>query len=145
MRVVPFEKGHFDRIRLRTEDAGSRDIYFGHVEQLAASGPAWAGMTDAGHIVAIAGVFQMWPGVGEAWVVGGDLLRKHRLFFHREVRRHLRQIWEDGEFRRIQAIVRDGIPQSHPWVKRLGFIEEGVLRGYAPNGDDCTIYAMVRK
>jgi len=45
---------------------------------------------------------------------------------------------------RIQAYVRKNLGTGHSWMSRMGLIEEGCLRGYFSNGEDCLIYGKVR-
>ena len=46
--------------------------------------------------------------------------------------------------KRVTILVRKGNRQSLDLVHRLGFKDEGVLRRYWENGDDCHILGMLR-
>jgi hypothetical protein len=48
-------------------------------------------------------------------------------------------------FVRIQAVVRSDWPRSRRWVERLGFVCEGVMRSFGPDGKDYCMYARVKK
>jgi hypothetical protein len=145
MQVVPFAPGHLSDINLRCHDTPAFELYSRGMTERFNAGEikhGWSGMVGT-DVVACGGVFTLWPGVGEAWIVGSDMVTEYALSFHRAVKTHLWALCKSGEYHRIQCIVRDSFKGSHPWVKRLGFQWEGKLRAYSPEGHDCHMYSIL--
>lgn len=46
---------------------------------------------------------------------------------------------------RCSVLVSKSNQKSFDMCKRLGFVEEGYLRQYRPNGDDCYVMGMLKK
>ena len=101
-------------------------------------------MIDDGHLVAAAGLYKVWEGVGEAWLLPSSrLLAKPRKAV-KAVRSFLDEISEREGFRRVQATTHADFIRGRRFLEWLGFENEGVLRGYGPDGSDHIIYSRIR-
>ena len=146
MMVVEFQPEHLKQLMLRTHDKPSFDFFSMILEErtkVCKDDFAFSGISDNNEVIACAGVFKLWEGVGEAWVFGSELIYKYPIWFHKQVIKTLSMIFEKGKFHRIQAIVRSSFFESQEWVERLGFTLEGKLEKYTPEQEDCFIYRMV--
>lgn len=93
-------------------------------------------------------------------IVGGLIF--HDLQRHKEVwwtvystdrhwcnRRMLRQMFEMAfvtmDCKRINILVNKSNRRSFDFVRRLGFVQEGLLRKYDDNGEDCYFLGMLRE
>lgn len=82
--------------------------------------------------VACAGVYPLWRGVGEAWMVVTDKLYKYALTVFRDVKSQIKAAWRIMELHRLQSVCRkDGDDMN--FLEHLGFINEGLLRNYFPD------------
>ena len=98
---------------------------------------------EADTYLASAGIYQLWPGVYEAWLVVQTPPR-HWWGFVGAIRRALALGERMTQAHRIQAYSLASFPQGIVLARRLGFQLEGVLRCATPTRDDIHIYARVR-
>lgn len=111
------------------------------VKEQAKLGPAMTGLYD-GVPVFCGGIVVLWPGVGEGWLYVSEQVAGHRLSFHRAVREWIGRLCADWKLHRLQVAIPDWNGMSCRWIKRLGFAEEGPMRGYGPDGSTFIRYAM---
>ena len=78
---------------------------------------------------------------GEAWILPTPFFRGHVKTCFRIVKEMLPKIAAEKEFVRVQAVAVDGVPVS--LFEHLGFLYEGVLRHFGPQGETCRIYARI--
>lgn len=97
------------------------------------------------------GIVTHWPGRGEAWaVVNRELCRQSTAARRALVRgaRHIlaRYLDQSPGHCRVEAVVkRDGFPEGHRLVERLGFrIETDRMINYGLDGSDQSMYVVTR-
>ena len=108
-----------------------------------AGGPAWTAECN-GSLVGCSGITILWPGVAMGWAVfDPELLKQNLLSVVRIYKNFIPHLMKEEGLRRIQthfyntnALLR--------WARCLGFEAEGLMRGYAPDGTDCFMCAIVR-
>ena len=105
-----------------------------------ANGPAYTGFVD-GKVAGFAGVILMWPGVGEGWILGSDLLAENKLWFVRNVKRYMTKIMNTHQIHRLQTTVTHGHTNLIRLVEFLGMEFDGRLNIYGPHGEDHLMYA----
>jgi hypothetical protein len=49
-----------------------------------------------------------------------------------------------ADFKRIEAFVDANFAEGHRWIQMLGFVREGYMRSFSPNGNDAVLYARIR-
>ena len=117
-----------------------------HMRELALArennGQCITGLVD-GNIVGVGGVDEMWPGVGEVWMMLSYEIDKYPKRAYRVIRDGLKKLIEDNSFRRTQAWGRTDFDQAHTLFRHLGFKPEGIARKYTPDGVDAILYAKV--
>jgi hypothetical protein len=109
-------------------------------------GPAYTGLYR-GTVIACAGIVPKHRGVGEAWLVMVDgAERGHGYWIARNVRRLFDELMEKERYRRVQITIDDRRPDLMRWMRFLGFTfeDDGVLRAYGEQGQDCLMCARVR-
>ena len=111
------------------------------IRTAAASGPAWTALHD-GRVLGVAGLGVHWAGRAEAWcLLTRDVPARLWPALHRAA---LRGIAEAG-YRRIEASAKTGFEQGQRWLRMLGFVPEGLMPAYGPDGSDHMRWARVRR
>lgn len=103
--------------------------------------PGWVLIKD-GHPIAAGGIWDMWPGVGEAWVAATDLAKSYPMALARGVRKTLDFVETSKKYHRLQMTV-DASPELLRWATWLGFVFEGRLRQYLSNKQDRYLFAKI--
>lgn len=146
-QLVPFSSVH-----VKMMDLGVFDLaYLEHLED-------WSGMLDgmarlgyaytgalAGKPMCCFGVIKLWPGVAEMWLIPDANLTTVARPFHRATKAFFDICMVELQLVRLQVTVHTLNVSADKWVKRLHFIEEGVLRRFGPEGADYIMYARLRE
>ena len=139
--IVPFEPHHLTQLLLQPAQAMMQptmaDPAYG--ESLCAAGPAYSLVVN-GEVLACMGLVKQWDERAIAWGLIGASAGPFMLRIHRAVLATMRL----HRFRRIETAVLCGFPAAQRWVQRLGFVREGRMLAYTPDGSDCDLYAIVR-
>ena len=141
MRIEPFRPHHLSLLILQPhQQAWQGRVTSSHARALNRRGQAWTGRSDAGRVVACAGVLDRGEGRGLAWaLLAGDLEPGGFIGLHRAVAKALPTL----PYRRIEAHVAADFPPGRRWARLLGFGFEGVMRGYQADGGDALLFARV--
>lgn len=103
-------------------------------------------MIRGGYVLGAGGLVPQWPGRAEAWLLVSrharprDIAhgtRQARVFFDKRQRQ--------PAFRRIEAFIRADRVWNRSFADALGFVHEGRLIAWAPDGADYDLYARVAK
>ncbi|MFZ1975799.1 MAG: hypothetical protein WAU89_23355 [Candidatus Acidiferrales bacterium] len=147
MKIVPFQPEHIERLRergLQSEQARYEPILENpdYGVGLKNGGDAFSAIDSHGEIVACAGVLKQWANRGVAWSIVARNLGAEFYGVHMAVRRFL----VECPINRIEAYVDCQFKEGHRWMELLGFKPEcWVMRSFAPDGRDCSLYAMVKR
>lgn len=100
---------------------------------------AWDGYRCLG----VAGVFQIWPGRAEAWVILGVGSDAHIL----QIVKHARFVLDNFKSRRVEMTVKVDNVSGVRLARLLGFgpEPEGVLEAFHPDGSNMYMFARIRK
>lgn len=102
-------------------------------------GEAWTLRRD-GIPVLVAGCVEMWPGLGQVWVVTNrDAVTGLGVWVTREMKSLLRQVSWDRGFRQMRCMCLT--PKDIRWCEMVGFEMEGVWRDAGPQGQ--SVFIMV--
>lgn len=110
---------------------------------IAELGTAWTGFHGSRPL----GIAGMIP--GREWictvftVLDARNTKRDMVWIDAQVRQYLDTL--NASVRRIITTVLVDHEDGHKWMKRLGFVAEGVMRKYDAAGNDCTLYARVRE
>lgn len=128
------------------KEFGLRFLPHEQIDELAQSrednGKCITGLVD-GVIVGCGGIDELWPGVGEVWVLLSYEVDKYPIRAYEVIRQGLEELIEHNSLRRCQAWGRVGFAASHTLFRHLGFEVEGKARCYAPDGADCLLYSRI--
>lgn len=111
------------------------------VRELAAGSLAYAFRAD-GVLVAMAGVYQAYPGVGEAWAVSTPVVEHFPRQFHRAALAAFREVRTARPMHRIHCFVDAEYAQGRRWATALGFQPEAYLRKIGPRQESLYVLAM---
>lgn len=145
----PYVAGDFDRIRGSLRDTDMRVFMpgVGNLLDLIA-GNKYPGdaitVWDGESVVAIGSVHQLWPGVGEACAWTTPLVEQHKKDFCLIAAAFLDRVQDEMGYHRIQCSCLEDFWTSRRWLKRLGFVEEGLMALYTRNGENCVRLARVK-
>jgi len=145
MRLVPFEVAHSEDLlsgNLNDERNRPSNKLGNFIPALVQEGMAFTGI-DNGYLVGAAGIYPLWHGVGEAWLLGADRMKNYPLSAARMVRRQLHQIAAAHGMWRVQAAMRSDWPELARWARFLGMEHEGTMRRYGVDGQDYERWAWV--
>ena len=78
---------------------------------------------------------------GECWVLIPRSV--HGIIVYRAILRGLNFLIARHNFRRVQAFIVEGFEKGFRLVKKLGFVFEGRLEKFGPNGETLHLYAKV--
>jgi RimJ/RimL family protein N-acetyltransferase len=108
-------------------------------------GHAWSGrrLSD-GMIIGCGGFSLLWPGVADGWVIFRKIMEKeYRRDAYSVILGMLAAEIKEHGIWRIQATVRTDFPAGIKYAEGLGFVREGLMRKYGPDGSDRYLYALV--
>ena len=93
--------------------------------------------------VALLGVVPVWPGVGQAWLIGTDGIGLRGVEVMKASKRIIKTLL-DLEMHRIHAYSAAFHSQAHRWLELIGFRRESTLKQYGKTGEDFYCYAITR-
>lgn len=139
MRVLPFHVEHWERLQLQPAQSWCLPYMAADMLDWLAELDAYTAFVDDTP-VAIAGLWDKWPGSAVAWAYLSTAAGPHLLAVTRAVQRYL----DVCAPRRTEAYVDVGFEAGHRWMEVLGFEREGLLRANRPDGGDQILYSRIR-
>ena len=94
------------------------------------------GIEHDGCIVGCAGIYELWPGVAEAWTLFSQEAKNHPYFIHKMTKRIVHNAAKEKPYHRIHAVVRKNDPIAIRWAERLGFEYESTMKRYGADMGD---------
>lgn len=141
--IVPFDPGLMDAIKPRWPAAiGDASAVRDAVGNGNADNARIA-LVD-GVPVGAGGAIEMWPGVGHAWVLAGEVEPSLSFQAVRACRAFLDELQRPGRFHRLQADIRCGFFQAMRFAELLGFEDEYTMKAYSADKSDYRRFARVR-
>lgn len=143
--VRAYEKGDVYNIKLRSiydNDPELRE----RVDELVASPDTYCNtlINEDDKPVAIIGLTLLWPGCADIWGVISDEVRKTPISFHKNIMHALNFYAEELKLKRLQVFVQAEFNEGCKWMKSLGFVTEGRLASFGPEGKDYYIMGRVK-
>ena len=121
------------------------DPYSFAADCMRAPGVKLVARDDAGVPVAIGGVANWQPGVGQAWMVGAESIGKVGIEIAHACRTSIQALFDSGSIHRIQAFSAASHTRAHRWLRAIGLAEESRMPGYGKNGEEFIIFAVTRR
>ncbi len=100
---------------------------------------------DDGCIWAVGGVFVVWEGVGELWMMLSADFAEHVTNFDAlcAIRDKIEELVENANLRRVQVTIRSDFPQAGKMVRFFGFKHEGVRKELFMGRVDGIMYGKI--
>ena len=140
MTLTPFRAE--DAVELLGKDC---ERYFDLLIRMEMDGPGWTGRLADGRVLGCAGMAQVAPWIADFWLIPSRWVKEYPVLFHRTVTREFAKLCASTDARRIQGVVDPQYPERTRWILRLGFVKEGTMRAFGPDGQDMDLYALVRE
>lgn len=118
--------------------------YISLLIKLEMDGPGFTGRLPDGRVLGCAGMQSVAPWVADFWLIPSGLIPEYPLAFHKTVLAKFKELLASSTARRIQGVVDPKFPERTRWIERLGFVKEGTMRAFGPDGQDMDLYAMIR-
>ena len=145
--IVPFENKHAEQILeqgLNSEFLELKPEHRKYAYFLKEFGMWFTGLVNNKPIAA-GGVFYLWDGVAEGWVLATKEIYKYPIFCAKHIKQRTEIILKANKIKRIQTSVKADCDVALRFAKWLGFKKEGLMESYGPDGSDFVRFARVMK
>ena len=141
-RIVKWLPVHLDMMTLNEFDARNVDMYRENLLRVQHTGLCFSAF-DGQKIYAMFGLWQLWPGVCECFLIpSADIGKKvHR--FHRGSLLFFNHAVNKMDIKRLQIVVSSDNVLAVEWAERCYFIKEGLMKNWSPQLVDSFIMARI--
>ena len=145
--IVPFENKHAEQmldIGLNSKLLELKPEHRKYTYFLKEVGMSFTGLVDNKPIAA-GGVFHLWDGVAEGWVLATKDIYKYPVFCAKHIKQRTEIILKANKIKRLQTSVKADCDVALRFAKWLGFKKEGLMESYGPDGSDFVRFARIMK
>ena len=145
--IVPFENKHAEQILeqgLNSEFLELKPEHKKYAFFLKEVGMSFTGLVN-NRPIAAGGVFHLWDGVAEGWVLATKDIYKYPVFCAKHIKQRTEIILKANKIKRIQTSVKADCDVALRFAKWLGLKEEGLMKNYGPDGSDFIRFARIIK
>ena len=145
--IVPFENKHAEQILDQGLNSDLLELKPEHKKYaffLKEVGMSFTGLVNNKPIAA-GGVFHLWDGVAEGWVLATKDIYKYPVFCAKHIKQRTEIILKANKIKRIQTSVKADCDVALRFAKWLGFKKEGLMESYGPDGSDFVRFARIIK
>ena len=145
--IVPFENKHAEQILeqgLNSEFLELKPEHKKYAFFLKEVGRSFTGLVN-NRPIAAGGVFHLWDGVAEGWVLATKDIYKYPIFCAKHIKQRTEIILKANKIKRIQTSVKADCDVALRFAKWLGFKKEGLMESYGPDGSDFVRFARIMK
>tara|TARA_B100000214_G_scaffold159181_1_gene114291 strand:+ start:2414 stop:2863 length:450 start_codon:yes stop_codon:yes gene_type:complete len=145
--IVPFEDKHAQQILdagLNSKILELKPEHRKYAYYLKEVGMSYTGLVD-GKPIAAGGVFPLWDGVAEGWVLASKEIFKYPLFLSKNIKNITEYLIINNKIKRLQTSVKADCEMALRFASWLGLKPEGKMIGYGPDGSDYMRYARIIK
>ena len=143
-KIVPYETQHGDEMIEFGLNDKLMDIDANFTENridAAVAGMAFTLLCNSQPIVS-GGIFPLWNGVAEGWVISSKRIYKERIRASRLIRKRTDLLCAANKIWRLQTAVKSNFKTGLRFAEFLGFKNEGLMKAYGPDKTD--YYRMAR-
>ena len=143
--IVPFENKHANQILEQGLNSDVLELKPEHRKYayfLKEIGMSFTGLVNNKPIAA-GGVFHLWDGVAEGWVLATKEIYKYPIFCAKHIKRRTEIIIKANNIKRLQTSVKADCDVAVRIAKWMGLKEEGLMKSYGPDGSDFIRFAKV--
>lgn len=141
IEFVRYEPDH--ALQLFGEALEDQDDRFAALAEFHAKYPATTVFNEYGKVIACFGVTPYWEGTAEVWALFSEDIVKYGVNLVRVTRQFLDDLQRGAEYRRLQCQIASTNTAAKRFIEHFGFVCEGTMSKYGPNGEDTDIYARV--
>jgi len=145
--IVPFENQHAEQILNQGLNSDLLELKPEHRKYayfLKEVGMSFTGFVNNKPIAA-GGVFHLWDGVAEGWVLATKDIYKYPVFCAKHIKQRTEIILQANKIKRLQTSVKANCDVALRFAKWLGLKEEGLMKNYGPDGSDFIRFARIIK
>ena len=145
--IVPFENKHAEQILeqgLNSEFLELKPEHKKYAFFLKEVGMSFTGLVN-NRPIAAGGVFHLWDGVAEGWVLATKDIYKYPVFCAKHIKQRTEIILKANKIKRLQTSVKADCDVALRFAKWLGLKEEGLMKRYGPDGSDFIRFARIIK
>lgn len=145
--IEPFKPEHLEGVVFDFDESEKPQVGFmGDIRQRAnlynEHGITMSWFGDSG-LLGVGGVVEFWRGCGEGWILLTPEGRRKPLALYKDMKFFVNYLFDNECYRRIQCSVLMGYKAAHRTVLKLGFVPEGMMYRYGPNGENFMRYARI--
>ena len=96
-----------------------------------------------GKVFIVFGIYPLWKGVAEAWMLPSKDLGEIKMQFHKSALRFFRYAPAKLKLHRLQTYVRSTNVRAIKWMEACYFNREGLLKRYGPDIKDYYAYGRL--
>ncbi len=147
MDIIPFRSEHAKFIlsqQLNANELYLRPEHRKYALYLEQVGTSFTAIVDNKPIAA-GGIFVLWEGVAEGWVMATSDIWKHSISMAKHFKKKTNVLIETTKIKRLQTTVKADFKLGHKFATWLGFEKEGLMKYYGPDGSDYIRYARIIK
>jgi len=145
--IVPFENKHAEQILNQGLNSDLLELKPEHRKYaffLKEVGMSFTGLVN-NRPIAAGGVFHLWDGVAEGWVLATKDIYKYPIFCAKHIKQRTEIILKTNKIKRLQTSVKADCDVALRFAKWLGLKEEGLMKNYGPDGSDFMRFARILK
>tara|TARA_R100001510_G_C7642236_1_gene199820 strand:- start:42 stop:533 length:492 start_codon:yes stop_codon:yes gene_type:complete len=142
-KIVNFHPMHLDFIDMNEFDIDNLRHNKNNLHKLYQFAKAGLGYTafSGSTIYAIFGIWDLWDGVSEAWLIPSANISKKTLKFHRVSLRFFELYAREKGTKRMQFTVCSHNVHAVRWAERCYFVKEAEMKNYGFNSETYFLYA----
>ena len=147
IEIVQFENKHAEQILdigLNSELLELKPEHRKYTYFLKEVGMSFTGLVDNKPIAA-GGVFHLWDGVAEGWVLATKEIYKYPVFCAKHIKKRTEMLIKNNNIKRLQTSVKADCEMAIRFAKWLGLKPEGVMKSYGPAGEDFIRFARIER
>ena len=142
-RLIPFHQRHVHMARLRKIDQELVDGYGRpHIIDYGVEGLSYTA-TYKSKVIVMFGLYPLWKGVAEAWMLPTEHLFDSKLIFHKATLRFFNYASEKLKLHRMQTYVCTTNYRAIKWMEMCYFNREGHLKEFGPDLKDYFVYGRL--
>ena len=145
IEFIPFENEHAEFILdqgLNSKLLELKPEHRKYAYYLKEIGMSFTGMLNNKPIAA-GGVFPLWDGVAEGWVLATEEINRYPITFSKVIKLRCDMLLKNNSIKRFQTSVKADCDVAIRFAKFLGLKEEGLMKNYGPDGADFYRFARI--
>lgn len=143
-KIVPFKMDHLKGLLSQPMNKHQENLFPDEFLQAMEHRGLYITITNQDKVMACGGISPYWSGRGEVWCVFSEESKERFVGTFRLIKSWLEEQLKVN-YRRIEVSICPELDVARRRAEMLGFkLETERARKYLPNGEDCSIYSMVR-